>query len=70
MSVYDMTSHDSITCSSTHLSTFMVLFEDVIVELNPVERILTYIIYAVCGAISAFVWRCASRPDHFARKEM
>ena len=48
LSVYNMT-HDSITCASTHLSTFMVLFEDVILESNLVDPILTYIIYVVYG---------------------
>ena len=47
LSVYER-NRDSITCSSTHLSTFIVLSET-IVEPNRIDRILTYVIYAVCG---------------------
>ena len=48
LSVYDR-NRDSITCSSTHLSTFMVLSEAIVDETDPVERILTYIIYVMSG---------------------
>ena len=48
LSVYER-NRDSITCSSTHLSTFMVLSETIVDESDPVERILTYIIYAMSG---------------------
>ena len=47
LSVYDA-SYGSITCSSSHLSTFMVLFESIVVS-TPVEIILTYILYGICG---------------------
>ena len=52
LSVYER-NRDSITCSSTHLSTFMVLSETIVDESDPVEKILTYIIYAMSG-ISLF----------------
>ena len=47
LSVYQR-DQDSITCSSTHLSTFIVLFETK-VKSNMVETVLKYIIYAVYG---------------------
>ena len=47
LSVYER-DQDSITCSSTHLSTFIVLFETK-VKSNLVETVLKYIIYAVYG---------------------
>ncbi|KAI6653805.1 EGF-like domain-containing protein [Oopsacas minuta] len=47
LDVYDIT-NDSVTCSSAHLSTFMVLTEP-ITAVNPIDVILNYIVYGISG---------------------
>ena len=47
LNVYDITDH-SITCSSAHLSTFMVLIESV-TAVSPIDVILNYVIFGIGG---------------------